>query len=208
MLKHTMALGIILPKGEILIMRSAWFISLIILLALFATGCGSKQETAEDAVSSALQALAKYDLKVAGKYFDHKQFLNALPATIIGDKTRAVAFKNLNHKILSSSQNGDRANVVVEITNSALGNMLSEWVSESMGIAMEAAFSGGDKPSDEISAQRFQAMLDRHSGEIHMAEVEIKLQRSGKGWRLDIEGDRAVQDAIFGGIHSVYDEWR
>lgn len=101
-------------------------------------------------VTPAIESMSKLDFKTANRYFPSEEFMismeNDLPQ---GDDVTRLMLENLSVKVLSSSENGDKATVKAEIGNIDMGKIFGEYLLKMFEIAFSTAFSDQDEMTDD-----------------------------------------------------------
>lgn len=171
-----------------------WQVGVLMLIAiLLLAGC--KEETPEQAVINALQAIKKLDEKAITKYFGKVVDIPDDDITEYGEYVELVV-QNLDFKVLSSSKDGDTAIVKTEITNIDMIAVLDEYLDH----VMISVFSGQDESEDEM-VQLFVDLVSKEDNNTVTSIVDIHLEKKGRSWILI--GDEYFEDAILGGMASA-----
>lgn len=179
------------------------FIILLCLIALASSGCGVKTETPEQAVIKALNAEKNLDKETAQKYFiSNDQLDNA--ASVSGNEVDPkIIMGKLNFKVLSSSNEKNTATVKTEITNTDIGLILKEYVTQAMTLAFSNAFSDNKLSDEEKQKQTnliFADLLKKENNKMLTSTIDIKLTKNETSWKLSM--DEALKDALLGGFIS------
>ncbi len=193
-------------------MKKFLFLFLLIPLVLSLAACGGegvtakKGETAEQSVEKALNAIKAADIEAASKYIDYNEIVNAgstgTPDTEDEKKSEEMSkaiLKNIEYKILESSEEEKTAVVKTEITNLDMSNVMAEFISQLFPLA----FSGLNE--EQLNEKSFEIFTNLVSSETKTVTktVDINLSKSEEGWR--IVGDDALADALTGGLVSFSD---
>ncbi|MDD4564768.1 MAG: DUF4878 domain-containing protein [Eubacteriales bacterium] len=180
-------------------MKKVLSVFLVIILA-FVTGCGGGGETAEQAVKNALDAIKAADVEKASKYVDYEKILNSdeeaadTESDAQSEEMAKMVLKNLQYKILESSEEKDTATVKVEITNLDMGNVMAGFVSQLFPLA----FSGlSEEQMETKSMEIFTDLVSTETKTVTKA-VDISLSKKEDGWKIETSDEFA--DAILGGM--------
>lgn len=190
-------------------MKRVLSLFLLIPLVLFLAGCGGegvtakKGETAEQSVKKALDAIKAADTEAASKYIDYNKIVNAGSTKTLdsedekkSEEMAKMTFKNIQYKILESSEEEKTAVVKTEITNLDMNNVMTGFISQLFPLA----FSGLDE--EQLEAKSFEIFTNLVSSETKTVTktVDINLSKGEEGWK--IAGDDALADALTGGLVS------
>ena len=87
-------------------------IALLLVFLLVLTGCGAKEESPEQAVTNALNAVKNLDKGAAQKYFTYDKLFSSSDGSeqkVLDNQDNVkLIVKNLKFKVISSSINGNR----------------------------------------------------------------------------------------------------
>ncbi|WP_019850598.1 hypothetical protein [Desulfitobacterium sp. PCE1] len=190
-------------------MKKFFSLFLLVPLVLFLAGCGGegvtakKGETAEQSVKKALNAIKAADTETASKYIDYNELVNAGSTKSLdtedekkSEDMSKMIFKNIEYKILESSEEEKTAVVKTEITNLDMSNVMAGFISQLLPLA----FSGLDeKQLDEKSFEIFTNLVSSETKTVTKT-VGINLSKGEEGWK--IVGDDVLADALTGGLVS------
>jgi len=176
-------------------------------MVLSLAACGSKGETAEEAFSNGLNAIKTLDYDGMKQYFSSNEILgqgdgeNQLVSQ--GDNL-SLLVRNLDYKIVSSTETGDQAIVVAEITNLNIEPILGAYFGQAMEFALQNAFSSEPLDEEAINEQMEEMLVELLGAPDHelvTTTVEVALEKADEKWTID--ASEGLQDAIFGGLFSV-----
>jgi putative cell wall-binding protein len=174
---------------------------------------GIVEESPEEAVSNAFDALKALDEATVDRYFSYEEFMdyddenNTTPQQEeLAQELAQLFLEKLHYKIVSSSINGDTATVKAEITNTDMGLIFEEYMDEVIQLAIENALLPEDQQltDEEIEMQVAQILLDlmeREDNQTVTTTVDINLTRNNASWKITM--DEKLQDAILGGFLSA-----
>ncbi len=184
-------------------------VTLIVLtmgLTVMLTGCGSKGETPDQAVTNALKAVKTLDKENIEKYLSYDQLTNYTEDeenALESEELLKQFFAKLDYKIVSSNVEENIATVKTEITNIDLKNVIGEYVKRAMAIVFENAFKpeGEQLTEEAIQEQGIQILNDilKESQDKTVTNtVDIKLTKNEDGWKITM--DETLQSALTGGL--------
>lgn len=178
-------------------MKTYLRVTILVFLTLLITSC-TKGPTPEDAVISAIEAFSQRDASTVSKYFTYNELFGKIRSEIEReDEIGKLLLADLDCEIISVEKNRKDAVVKAEISNLDLDSIYSEYVEESMNVSLAAAFSDRIMPSEERMVAYFVDLLKREDNPIYSSVVEIKMEKSGDSWFLEM--DEALEKAISGG---------
>ena len=191
--------------------KTCIFIASVLLLSFIFTACGNSNETPEQAVTNALNAVKNLDENTAQKYFAYDELFisgSSDDKLIDDDEDARLLLSKLNFKVISSSKDGDTATVKTEITNIDMATVLDEYLQQVVAIALSYAFSESDAKSEEEmmaeAKQVFTDLLKRDDNEMKTSTIDIKLSRNENSWKIDANDE--FKDAMLGGLVSASGE--
>lgn len=180
--------------------KDLWGVVFLIVVLLI-TGCGTKRETAEQAVVSAFQALRERDAVQIQRYFPDEESILELRSDVPQDDEVLDALLNrLECKVISSSVSGDNAIVKAEIKNVDFGAVFEEWFAMAMVMAFADAFSEEDPSSTNNTDELLLNMLKRDDNKMRTAVVDVRLRQVKNAWTIDATDNEEMRDAMFGGM--------
>lgn len=180
-----------------------WLLLCIMVLSLAACG-GGAGETAEQAFNNGLNAIKTQNLNEIRKYFASEDILGQNDEEnqlLSQDENLALMLKNLNYKVVSSSESGDQATIVAEISNMDLAIVLRNYFSQAMEFAMRNAFSNEEISEEELTQQMEDMMVEllkAEDNEMVTTTVEVTLTKVDGNWTIDASDE--LLDAVFGGL--------
>lgn len=181
-------------------MKKFIILLLVFSIALCFVGCGGG-ETAEQAVQNAFNAIKVADVEAASKYIDYNKILDASSEDVLSveddkkpeEATKAI-FKNIEYKILESTEKEKAAIVKAEITNIDMRNVTTNFFSQMFALA----FSGLDeKELEEKSFEIYMDLINQENKTVTKT-VEINLSKENGGWK--IVQNTELADALSGGL--------
>ncbi len=182
-------------------MKKKIWVIILIITALFITGCGNKQETPEQVVANAFQALKERDLVQIQHYFpDEEGILDLRSDVPQDDEVLDALLKHLECTVISSSVSGNNATVNAKIKNVNFGAVFEEWFGIVLTMAFADAFSEDSSMAESNTEELFLNMLKRDGNEMHTSIIDIQLNKLENVWVMDITDNEKFQDAIFGGM--------
>jgi len=191
--------------------KTCIFIASVLLLSFIFTACGNSNETPEQAVTNALNAVKNLDKDTAQKYFAYDELFisDSADDELIDDEEDArLLLSKLDFKVLSSSKEGDTATVKTEITNINMATVLSEYIQQLLVLAFSNTFAESDaKSEEEMEAQAkqlFTDLLKSDDIDTKTSTIDIKLSRHENSWKID--GDDEFKDAVLGGLINAAEE--
>jgi|LSQX01.2.fsa_nt_gb hypothetical protein len=180
--------------------KNLWGVVFLIVVLLI-TGCGTKRETAEQAVVSAFQALKKRDTVQIQRYFPEEESILELRSDVPQDDEVLEALLNrLECNVISSSVSGDNAIVKAEVKNVDFGAVFEEWFGMAMVMAFADAFSEESSSSTNNTDELLLNMLKRDDNKMRTAIIDVRLRQVNNAWILDTTDSEEMRDAIFGGM--------
>lgn len=174
-------------------------VSLLSIILVFGLiGCTS-EESAEQAVKNTLDAVKSSNIKKASKYINFKELINVGEMNNDeSNKMTKLILKNLDYKIISSTENVETATVTTEITNVDMSNILADYMQQAFALA----FSGLDeKQLSKKSMEIFAELLNNKDNKTVTTIVDIQLVKKEEGWKVDLSKD--LINAIMGGMISA-----
>lgn len=183
----------------------------LLLCAVLLSACGAKSETPEAAAANALNAVKAVDMATIQKYFgSDTDLFNAGEQTEETTSAEDKVFiesivQNLSFEIVSSSIDGDKATVHVNITNTDMSAIFTQYMQSIFQEALQYAFLPEEqRPSDEemsqLYMQRFQELMSQEDNPSVTTNLDMSLTKNENTWL--ITADPALLDAIFGGLIS------
>lgn len=181
------------------------FISILITFCL--SSCStSNNESAEDAVTNAFNALKTFDKETISKYMDYNSITFTDEDGEGADKNNKMFLSNLSFKILSSQQTQNGVRVDVEITNTNLQKVFTDYISKY--IADQFSITVGETTE---STEDPQVKADRMLAEIYESEkdntvttnVTLSLEKKDGNWNIIV--DEPLRAALFGNLGSALD---
>lgn len=180
--------------------KTLWGVVFLIVVLLI-TGCGTKRETAEQAVASVFQALKKRDTVQIQRYFPDEESLLELRSDVPQeDEVLDALLNRLECKVISSSVSGDNAIVKAEIMNVDFGAVFEELFGRVIEMAFTDAFSGEGSPSTNNTDELLLNMLNRDGNKMRTSVVDVRLRQVKKVWTIDATDNEEMRDAMFGGM--------
>lgn len=183
------------------------------LSKLVQTLAGILEETPEQAVTNALDALKLFDEATFERYFNDGQFMNyedpnVSQATI--EEMMQLFYTKLDYKIKSSTLKGEVATVNVEIRNTDMGAIFDEYMLEMIQLGLAESVKPEDQRlSEEEILQKAEEILlglmKREDNPLVTTTVNITLIKNGNSWIINADED--LQDAVTGGLLSALQEW-
>lgn len=189
-------------------MKKIITIILSITLLFSLSACRSKNETAEEAMNSALTAVKNLDVITANKYFDFKDIIDRdLPVDLDVDikdlnkehlEIAKLLVKNFDFEVLESKEEKDKATVKVDLTNVDMLDLLSQYIQYSIGLA----FTEKDQEViDEKLQVKMLEILDAEDIKLASQEVNISLNKIDGKWKINL--DKSAVNAILGGLINI-----
>ncbi len=185
-------------------------IALVMVLMLLLTACSistsSNTETAEQAVSNALNAFKTLDKETISKYLDYDELIdNEVEENEqeLADEQIKKMLSKLEYMIVSSEENEDTATVKTEITNINMEKVIREMLGNMFTLAMGEAFKDESiKLTDEEMEQKtyelFDQAIEKYKDEKVTNVIDIKLNKVDGRWKIGI--DESMQNAVMGNL--------
>lgn len=178
---------------------------IVVALSFLAALCGCNEvKKAESALNSTVTALQAGDFTTASNYIDCSEILdnNEMFGDLEnGESVMKALFEQLSCKINSSEQvDKDNVKINADITNIDTSAAFQNTISQVFSLA----FSGEDISEDEMKnkiIEIFTESLSSEDTETVTNTVDINMVKTEDGWKID--ADKAVQDAITGGLLSA-----
>mgnify|MGYP001205354207 FL=1 len=146
--------------------KSFKFMVLVFLLNFVLTSCMLFNETPEQAVTNALNALKSSDWEIARKYVEDSELLDTSSDSendnlIQDEESINLILNKLSFKVISSAKKGNTATVKTEITNIDMSEIIGEYLLRGLAIAFQNSFSGeNEKSEEEKNAETKQIFID------------------------------------------------
>lgn len=183
----------------------------LLLCTVLLSACGAKSETPEAAATNALNAVKAVDMATIQRYFgSDTDLFNAGEQTEENTSAENKVFiesvvQNLTFEIVSSSIDGDKATVNVNITNTDMSAIFTQYMQSIFQEALQYAFLPEEqRPSEEemsqLYMQRFQELMSQEDNPSVTTNLDMNLTKNENTWL--ITADSALLDAIFGGLVS------
>lgn len=184
--------------------------SLTLLFSL--TACGKKEETAEEAVRTALTAIKNLDVITVNQYFDVEEIMDNdvdidldVDLNDLDSKDLEIAklfVKNLEYKILASDEVSNKATVDVEITNTDMQVVLQEYFTYAFSLVFTEK---SEEVVEEELENKLIELLNNEDVKLKSTEVSLILVKVDNKW--NIESDKEFLDALSGGLLTLAAEF-
>ncbi|QHI72924.1 DUF5105 domain-containing protein [Aminipila terrae] len=185
-------------------MKKFLIIFLCLFIVLTTVGCGG--EKPEQAVKSMLDAVKAANQEAAEKYIDYDKLTDQEEDGSFASKNEEIyklILKNLNYKILSSSEDGDKATVKAEITNIDMKPIMDKMFSDAIALA----FSGlSDEQLEQKFNKNFEKLINNKDNKTITNTVTITLNKKDNHWKIDVSDELA--NAISGNLITVQKEMK
>lgn len=184
---------------------------LILMLTFSVVGCSS--ENPEKTVSSFLDSFFYGDFEEANGYVldaEDISYESAFAETTMEsdaelDEALQTAYEKSTYEILSSTIDGDTAEVETKITVPNLGSIFSEIIQEALPLAFVSAFTE-DASDEEMDEFMSNMLIDKlNSDDIPMVTktVNINLVKEDGTWLIEM--DDILLDALSGNMSTILD---
>ena len=182
--------------------KRVFAVFVVFVLSLSCVACsGKKVESPETTVSNYLDSLHNLEFDNAKKYVD------VLGATDFEEGSDEEVFINnimssLDYTIISSTENGDKATVKVNIKNIDMASVMSDVFSQLFSLSFsDLSEEEQDNKVNDITL----SSIEKNKTILVENEVDINLEKTETGWI--IISDNKLSDAITGGLMSFSNDF-
>lgn len=166
-----------------------------VIMSMVLVGCGAKSPTkVVDEYFTQIQKGENADVKglldEAIKEQEQSKVDSEKETSPELDKAMSNVMSKIAAKSISETINEDTAIVEVELSGVSFAEVFTEYLKESFGVIMSAAFNGEDTESEEFQTKIEARLIELlNSAEIKEKNGKVNLKKVDKEWKIQLDDD-------------------
>ena len=185
-------------KKEKKINNLYWLIGIgvVILIIIAITLMIVLPSTPTKAVNGMLDALKIGDFEKAGEYVNYEELMNAAQLTNeegFDLEAQKLLFNKLSWKINKVTEENDKANIEIEVTNKDLKTIIGNYLQ----VALKNVFSGSSISEEEVQNKLLEE-LKKEDAQLTTITKNLTATKQDENWKIEVNSE--LQEVLFPGL--------
>ena len=171
-------------------------VGVVILIIIAITLMIVLPSTPTKAVNGMLDALKIGDFEKAGEYVNYEELMNAAQLTNeegFDLEAQKLLFNKLNWKINKVTEENDKANIEIEVTNKDLKTIIGNYLQ----VALKNVFSGSSISEEEVQNKLLEE-LKKEDAQLTTITKNLTATKQDENWKIEVNSE--LQEVLFPGL--------